>query len=207
MPSTLCCWKQGCNCPPDGLLDLRFQGMCAEQIYNLLDQEREQKANSSQQAKPKDQGPSGKMQLAPSAHNHGPSAPKTPGGFGQVVDAPFPRDDTSKGVQQVQHKEAHERDWQVAVEQAEAIARLAGKSPAGLDRTLKSGQDASVDWREVLRRTFSETLPADYSWLRPNRRYVWQGVYFPGIIREGVGEIVIAVDCSGSISRRLLGLF
>jgi predicted metal-dependent peptidase len=33
------------------------------------------------------------------------------------------------------------------------------------------------------------------------------GLYFPGILREGVGEVVIAVDCSGSISNRILALF
>ena len=52
-----------------------------------------------------------------------------------------------------------------------------------------------------------ETTPADYSWMRPNRRHVWSGLYLPGITSEGVGEIAIAVDCSGSVSARQLGLF
>jgi predicted metal-dependent peptidase len=64
-----------------------------------------------------------------------------------------------------------------------------------------------VDWRELLRRAWSETIPADYSWTRPNRRHVWTGLYLPGVVCEGVGEICIAVDCSGSINDRLLGLF
>ena len=54
---------------------------------------------------------------------------------------------------------------------------------------------------------WSDTTPADYSWMRPNRRHLWTGLYLPGVIREGVGEIVIAVDCSGSVNQRLLGLF
>jgi predicted metal-dependent peptidase len=64
-----------------------------------------------------------------------------------------------------------------------------------------------VDWRELLRRAWSDTIPSDYSWTRPNRRHVWSGLYLPGITSEGVGEIAIAVDCSGSISSRQLGLF
>ena len=36
---------------------------------------------------------------------------------------------------------------------------------------------------------------------------MWNGLYLPGIVCEGVGEIAIAVDCSGSINARQLGLF
>jgi hypothetical protein len=32
-------------------------------------------------------------------------------------------------------------------------------------------------------------------------------LYLPGVIREGVGEIAIAVDCSGSVNARQLALF
>jgi predicted metal-dependent peptidase len=64
-----------------------------------------------------------------------------------------------------------------------------------------------VDWRELLRRLWSDTIPADSSWMRPNRRHIWNGLYLPGVVREGVGEIAIAVDCSGSVNSRLLRLF
>jgi predicted metal-dependent peptidase len=36
---------------------------------------------------------------------------------------------------------------------------------------------------------------------------VWNGLYLPGVVCEGVGEICIAVDCSGSINARQLGPF
>ena len=95
----------------------------------------------------------------------------------------------------------------VAVEQAENVAKLAGKLPAGVMRSLEAAQAANVDWRELLRRAWAETIPADYSWTRPNRRHVWNGLYLPGLVCEGVGEICIAVDCSGSINARQRGLF
>jgi len=43
--------------------------------------------------------------------------------------------------------------------------------------------------------------------MRPNRRHIWSGLYLPGIVREGTGEIAIAVDCSGSVNARQLRLF
>ena len=64
-----------------------------------------------------------------------------------------------------------------------------------------------MDWRELLHCAWSETVPFDYSWMPPNRRHIWSGLYLPGITSEGVGEIAIAVDCSGSVGARQLGLF
>jgi predicted metal-dependent peptidase len=77
----------------------------------------------------------------------------------------------------------------------------------GAKRSVEASKAAQVDWRELLRRAWSETIPTDYSWTRPNRRHVWTGLYLPGVVCEGVGEICIAVDCSGSIHDRQLGLF
>ena len=84
---------------------------------------------------------------------------------------------------------------------------MAGKLPGGAVRSLKASQAAKVDWREMLRRAWSDTIPSDYSWTRPSRRHVWAGLLLPGVISEGVGEIAIAIDCSGSVSARQLGLF
>ena len=99
------------------------------------------------------------------------------------------------------------REWKIAVEQAENVAKLAGKLPAGVTRSLEQSEAAGVNWRELLRRAWSETIPSDYSWMPPNRRHIWTVLYLPGVTSEGTGEIAIAVDCSGSINARQLGLF
>jgi len=51
------------------------------------------------------------------------------------------------------------------------------------------------------------TTPSDYRWTPPNRRYIASGLYLPSVERQGVGEIVIAVDTSGSIGKRELEQF
>ena len=198
----------GLTLPKDVLLDNRFRGMSAERIYNLLEEE-EQIQSSSSNAESESQGDateSGGGANSSDSRNseengNEPSVPQSPGGIGQVLDAPEPEDGEVHTVaEQV-------RDWQIAVEQAENVAKLAGKLPAGVTRSLEAAQAAGVDWRELLGRAWSETTPADYSWTRPNRRHVWNGLYLPGVVCEGVGEIAIAVDCSGSINARQLGLF
>jgi hypothetical protein len=60
------------------------------------------------------------------------------------------------------------------------VAKVAGKLPGGAARALEAAQAARVDWRELLRRAWAETIPADYSWTRSNRRHVWSGLYLPG---------------------------
>jgi predicted metal-dependent peptidase len=197
----------GLTLPKGVLLDNRFRGMSAERIYNLLDEEEQNQSSSSADTESQDDsadsggGSNSSESSSREEDIDETGAPQTPGGIGQVLDAPEPKNGEGDTVAE------QARDWQIAVEQAENVAKLAGKLPAGVTRSLEAAQAARVDWRELLRRAWSETIPADYSWTRPNRRHVWNGLYLPGLVCEGVGEICIAVDCSGSINARQLGLF
>jgi len=193
----------GLSLPEGVLLDNRFRGMSAEQIYNLLESESESEtAQDSGKAGGEDEpeGEESKDETSPGGNSNEPSAPVTEGGIGQVLDAPPPDEETPTIEEQA-------REWDAAVNQATTVARQAGKVPAGLHRTLEGAAEAAVNWRELLRRLWSDTIPADYSWMRPNRRHIWAGLYLPGVISEGVGEIAIAVDCSGSVNARQLRLF
>jgi predicted metal-dependent peptidase len=185
---------------PDGvLLDNRFRGMSAEQIYNLLETEAGQDSGSDDEEN-ESEGKSSNAEPPPAGKANEPSAPMTEGGIGQVLDPPVPDKEAPTIEERI-------REWDIAVSQATTIAKHAGKVPAGLNRTLEGAAEAAVDWRELLRRHWSDTIPADYSWMRPNRRHLWTGLYLPGVVREGVGEVSIAVDCSGSVSARQLRLF
>ncbi|HKO18357.1 MAG TPA: VWA-like domain-containing protein [Acidobacteriaceae bacterium] len=193
----------GLTLPKDVLVDNRFRGMSAERIYNLIEEDEKQEGSSGQAENQPGAGSSSpeKGSLQSDQARSEPNAPSTRGGVGQVLDAPEPEAASGPSVA------GQAREWQIAVEQAETVAKVAGKLPGGAVRALEASQAAKVDWRELLRRAWSETIPADYSWTHPNRRHVWSGLYLPGITSEGVGEIAIAVDCSGSVSARQLGLF
>ena len=193
----------GLTLPKDVLIDNRFRGMSAERIYNLIEEHQDQEGSNGErenQDGPSCNGEGGEQGDSPSADGE-PTAPTTPGGFGQVLDAPEPEGDNSDTVAE------QAREWKIAVEQAENVAKLAGKLPAGVTCSLEQSEAAGVDWRELLRRAWSETIPSDYSWMPPNRRHIWAGLYLPGVRCESAGEIAIAVDCSGSINARQLGLF
>ena len=189
----------GLSLPTGVLVDPRFRGMSAEQIYNLREAEAQPQAGGQSSASDSAGAGSGKTSENQRSTDE-PTAPETEGGVGQVLDAPLSDDGTPSVEEQA-------REWSVALNQAVTLSKQAGKVPAGLARTLEGAAEAAVDWRELLRRLWSDTIPADSSWMRPNRRHIWAGLYLPGVVREGVGEIAIAVDCSGSVNARLLRLF
>jgi predicted metal-dependent peptidase len=112
------------------------------------------------------------------------------------------------GAKDMTPTEANElaRDIDEAIRQG---ALVAGKTGSGGDRDLVELLKPQIDWREVLREFVTTTCTgSDYStWQRPNRRYISAGVYMPSGISESIGELVIAIDTSGSIGQPELSRF
>ena len=100
-----------------------------------------------------------------------------------------------------------EHEWGIAAEQALRSAKAWGHEPAGIERPLSESRQSQQDWRAILRDFVAATTPCDYRWTPPNRRYIASGLYLPSVERQGLGEIVIAVDTSGSIGRLELEQF
>lgn len=118
-------------------------------------------------------------------------------GPGEVRDAP---QDAPEG--------STEEDWQGAVEQAAMNAKKAGKLPSSLDRLvrairLKDTRDlvsAILEWANRVNRN-------DYSWKRPNNRYMPHGLYMPCLHGVSMPPIIGAVDTSGSVYPDLLARY
>jgi predicted metal-dependent peptidase len=105
-----------------------------------------------------------------------------------------------------EESKALERDLDEAIRQG---ALVAGKLGSGGARDLEELLQAKIDWREALREFITTTCAGnDYStWRRPNRRFVSMGYYMPSGVSEQVGELVIAIDTSGSIGGAELSRF
>src|SRR5580693_1572928 len=98
---------------PDGvLIDNRFRGMSAEQIYNILESQSKTEQDSGNQWEDEDPGrEKSKDNASDGGDSSEPSAPITEGGVGQVLDAPQPDEETPTIGEQA-------REWDVAVNQA-----------------------------------------------------------------------------------------
>lgn len=99
-------------------------------------------------------------------------------------------------------------DIQATIKAAAEMAKAAGQLPGGEDgmfgKMLRSLGKPHVDWRTELRAMMTASARNDYSYRRPNRRFIGSGLYLPSLHDEGLGEIVVAIDTSGSMSDKEL---
>lgn len=100
-----------------------------------------------------------------------------------------------------------EAEARIDVAQAESMAKQRGTLPGGLGRVVEEALEPKVDWKTQLREFISRYARNDYSWSHPNRRFIAQGIYLPGLRSEELGDLVIAVDTSGSIQGEILRRF
>ena len=100
-----------------------------------------------------------------------------------------------------------ESEIRVRVTQAKNAAKMQGQLSAGLERLIDDLIKTRTDWRSILRRFITERAKSEYTFARPNRRWLADDINLPSLTGEKMGVIAIAVDCSGSISPDVLNLF
>lgn len=94
--------------------------------------------------------------------------------------------------------EITEKEWSKEIAKAAKAAETWGKVGANLSKLIETLTETRVNWRAELAQFIRNRTPDDYSWSQPNKRYIPQGLYMPRIHKEQLGEIVIAIDTSGS---------
>lgn len=220
---------------PDGYLDDPVhRGRSADAIYAALVREREEAHGGAEYGESRDfaadeeqdavAGGSGEL----GGHDHGgtsgradvgregprraqgsggpdggPGENADPGRSGEVRDAP----ERSRADGGDMSGEEEEDEWRMAVVRAARAAQEAGNLPGALERLLASSLPPRIGWRAVLRRFLLRATRDDFSWVRPNRRYLHAGLYLPGLDSPTLEDFVVAVDVSGSVEPVLLEAF
>lgn len=205
----------GLTLPKDGLVDQRFAGMSADKIFSVLDGERPKPQEKPQgggngqgqgqggQPQQASQGKPQDGQAGDSGQGKNQGTPD-PGKCGAVRDAPA---SPGNSIPSEADLTAAEQDMKIALAQAVQAGKAQGNIPGGIDRLARGVIAPAVDWRERLRQFFQAIRPDDYRWTPPNRRYINLGLYLPSLHAESLGEIVIAIDTSGSIGSAELKRF
>ena len=105
-----------------------------------------------------------------------------------------------------EEREQLSRDINEALHQS---AILAGKLGAQVPKAISELMEPKVDWRDALREFVSSTMRGkdEYTWQRMNKRRLADEIYMPSVYSESVGEVVVAIDTSGSIGQRELAEF
>lgn len=194
--------------PKGALLDEKFEGMGAEEIYEYLlrgdngdgvttvktHKDKEITIDTSKRTGDGGQG--------------GEEAEK----FG---DCRGDLSETDKGQKAQKGDESAQKElegeWKLNLAQAaQEHEKRKGTLPAGLKRYLDEILHPKLEWDEILSRWIGENgTPDDYAFSRPSRRSESVGTYLPSICGSGKADVAILVDTSGSIPegrlKRVLG--
>lgn len=225
--------KSKLHLPADRLLNSAYENMSAEEIY-LREEQREKAEREAQQQRRNQSMQSGAGQAAndyqpvpqddqseasekpaeagqdaepdqPTSQSAEPPAPPQPKGVGMILDGVS---EEGEPLTEAEMKDEMAK-VQVTVIQAARIAELAGQDGGGFERLVSEAKDPRDDWKDTLRRFIQQsvTVPQDSTWSRPNRRFLSADMYLPSRTKEDNGNLLIAVDTSGSIDGLILSHF
>lgn len=164
------------------------EGLTAEEYYNRLPTSKRQKPGSD------DGNGGGNQDGQGSGQGQGNGQP---GDYGQVADAGSDPSTISEA----------EADWDVAVKSARRASKMRGNGDGGVAEAVEAANETKVDWRELLRQFVSNTARNEYSWMKPNRRFLASGIYLPGLSGDEIGHVAIVIDTSGSIGAETVAKF
>lgn len=112
------------------------------------------------------------------------------------------------GGKQLTPDEVREIEGQIKIEIAEAAqaAKMRGKLPGKLAEIVADLLEVKTPWYEILEKHCTSRVQQGMSWRRPNRRFVEH--YLPSVDKlPQMGELVVQIDVSGSISKQELAYY
>lgn len=95
--------------------------------------------------------------------------------------------------------EATRVDMEATIVAAAKMAKECGQGSSLIDRVLENVGNAKVRWQDVCRSMLTESAAADYTYMRPSRRFIGAGLYLPSLRTDALGGLAIGFDTSGSM--------
>jgi predicted metal-dependent peptidase len=89
--------------------------------------------------------------------------------------------------------------------QQELLAGMPGTESGSVVEEIKKAGRQEIDWREYFSRFVSGLRRDDYRLFPPNKKHLWRKIYLPSFGSPGPDHIVIAIDTSGSMDKKILG--
>ena len=168
--------------PRGGLYDPQYHNMSMREVYKLL---KSKKGGGGGGGKPDKEGEKG-----------------SGSGGGEYE---FDKHDFGKPMTQ---EEAKEMDGKIDRAIREG-ALLAGRLGIDLPRSISDMLNPVIDWKKELAEFVTSSCKGkdEYTWRKFNRRLISNDIYLPTVENETIGEVVVAIDTSGSIGQEQLNAF
>ena len=175
--------------PSHAVYDAKFHDWSVREIYTFLKTGVNPEGKKEGEPKPKDGG--NKIQIGPGTYC---GAGSDEHDFSKLSEADK---EQLKGMMEKIDKALHQGSI------------MAGQMGVKVPRAIEEAMAPEVDWRDEMREfvTTEYVGKTEYTWRRYNKHRVVDGYIMPSIISETVGEILIAIDTSGSIGNKELAEF
>ena len=167
------------------LYDPKYEGMCAEEVYDIL-YENAEKIDINQL-----------IEKMLDEHMDGESGGKS--GDGESDEEGKGRPRLSK-----EEKDKIRDEIKEAVLAAAAASDGAGNLPAGVKRIIQDMTAPKMNWRELLRMQLESTIKSDFTWMRASRRGWHMDAVMPGMKNDEMIDIAVSIDASGSMNEKML---
>ena len=222
--------KGGFELPEGVLLDDAYENMSAEEIYNILidqyeDQEDDDDSGSgnSPEGQPdtsdSDDSGSGSGSGSGSDEESDEDSDGSGSGSGNPLDD-WVQDTFGDQIGEVEdqknadgselnesEKQREIQDLNVSNAQSEMRAKSSGRGGGGFATELKGSQEEGTDWETLLLSICQDSISEEFTYNRPNRRYIAEGIYMPSRDKSDVRCAVIGLDTSYSVDDKMLNLF
>ncbi|MBC8519031.1 MAG: hypothetical protein H8D24_01300 [Gammaproteobacteria bacterium] len=184
--------------PPDDVLYLKsFDGMTAEEIYPMLDEDDDRETLDQHLYDNHDDTSDSSDSELDASDAHGSGTPNSGWGYSGASGRPPPLGEMERNSLETQ--------WQQHLAGAAQQAMQAGKLDGAMARMVDHFLQPRLPWRMMLAHYMTARARDDYSYLRPSSRR-GSGAIFPSL-RSGQLDVVVAIDTSGSVSIDEIGEF
>lgn len=190
--------------PDGGVYDPMFHDWSMREVYNYLKKHAKPKRGSGgggnktpSEGEPQDSGGNGEPQDFDSVEVNGKTydlSNSDEHDFADIGDLPHDK-----------VKEINDEIDRALREGGILAGRMGGKMPRAITDLLTP----KVDWKEALREFISSSVRGkdEYTWRRMNKRHMANDIYLPSMDNETLGEVIVAIDTSGSIGEKQLAEF
>lgn len=198
--------KALCDLPAGGLYDPSLHNMNMREIYYMI---RNKCTNPND---PSDKGdPRNDKSEGGSSSNSVPGTPRKPTrSLGDAIaDKDYKFDEHDSEAFAPKNAE-DEKSMDTTIDRAiREGALLAGRLGASIPRVIADLLEPKIDWRKELREFVSSTMRGndEFTWRKFNRRLLANDIYMPSVESEAIGELVVAIDTSGSIGNAEIAEF
>lgn len=174
--------------PPGALLDYKFDGMDTQQVFLLLEEEKQEGDEQEPSDEPGGEGGEGESDSDSESKDHG--------GF----------DEHDFGKLDEEERKELQGEVESAIRQGQM---LAGKMGGDMPRAFKELTNPTVNWEDQMRQFMTEQAAGKElsTWRKPNRRWLQYDEIMPSTFSERLRSVAVVYDTSGSIDEELLSAF